>query len=82
MDTIFEQWRGVVLPKGTPPAIVQKLQDIIKKCVEDPRYGQRLEGMMAQPLYKDSKTFGQLIESENTRIENTIRSAKIGDRYK
>jgi tripartite-type tricarboxylate transporter receptor subunit TctC len=78
----FEQWRGVVVPRGTPPGIVERLQEIIRRCVEDPRFAYRLEGMMAQPVFTDARTFGQLIESENSRIENTIRAAGLGDRYR
>ena len=82
VDVVFEQWRGIVVPRGTPPGIVERLQEIIRRSVEDPRYAYRLEGMMAQPLFTDARTFGALIESENSRIEDTIRSAGLGDRHR
>ena len=82
VNTVFEQWRGVVVPRGTPPAIVQRLQDIFKQCVEDPVYIERMKSMNATAVYTDIRTFNQHIESENKRIEDVIRSAKIGNRYK
>ena len=82
VDTVFEQWRGVVVPKGTPPAIVQRLQEIIRQCVEDPAYIERMQSMNAQAVFTDARAFGQYIDSENSRIENVLRTSRLGNRYR
>ena len=82
LNFVYEQWRGVVAPKGTPDAIALKLQNIFKQCVEDPVYIQRMKSMSALAAYMDAKSFGDLVVSEDKRIEQVIKSAKLGNRYK
>ena len=82
INFVYDQWRGVVAPKGTPDAIVQKLQSIFKQCVEDPVYVQRMKSMSAAASYADAKTFGDLITTEDRRLEQVMKPAKIGNRYK
>ena len=82
LDFIYEQWRGVVAPKGTPEAIVLKLQNIFKQCVEDPAYIAKMKSMSAVASYLDGKALGDLIASEDKRIEAVLKTGKIGNRYK
>ena len=81
VDAIFEQWRGLVVPRGTPAGIVYRLQEISRNVVADPIFIQRMEGMMAQPVFLDAAAFNELIESENSRIEGIIRGAGLGNRW-
>jgi tripartite-type tricarboxylate transporter receptor subunit TctC len=82
LDYVYDQWRGVGAPVGTPDAVVQKLQDIFKKCVEDPVFIQKMQSMNVTPSYSDAKSLGALINSEDKRIEGVVKAAKIGNRYK
>ena len=81
VDAIFNQWRGVVVPRGTPQGIVDRLEDIIRRSVQDQRFIDRLDGMMATAAFMGAREFGQLIESEDRRFEETIRAAGLGDRW-
>ena len=82
LNFVYDQWRGVVAPKGTPDAIVLKLQNIFRQCVEDPVYIQKMNSMSAVASYADAKTFGDLVASEDKRLEEVIKTSKIGNRYK
>jgi len=81
VDVIFNQWRGVVVPQGTPPGIVERLETILRASVEDPRFVERMDGMMATADFVGAREFGTLIDTENRRIEETIRAAGLGDRW-
>ena len=35
--------RGIAAPKGTPPAVLKKLEEVLKKAMEDPEHVQKLE---------------------------------------
>jgi tripartite-type tricarboxylate transporter receptor subunit TctC len=37
-DWAIGSWRGLAVPKGTPPEIVGKLQQAVGKVVENPEY--------------------------------------------
>ncbi|MDR1708830.1 MAG: tripartite tricarboxylate transporter substrate binding protein [Candidatus Accumulibacter sp.] len=82
LDFVYDQWRGVVAPPKTPAEIVARLQAIFKSCVEDPVYIEKMKKLGATPAFKDAKSFGELIASEDKRLENVIKTAKIGNRYK
>ena len=82
LDFVYDQWRGVVAPANTPAAIVEKLQGILKSAVEDPVFAAKMKSMSVTPAYRDAKSFGALIASEDKRLENVIKTAKIGNRYK
>ena len=82
LNFTYDQWRGVVAPKGTSDATVLKLQNIFKQCVEDPVYIEKMKAMSAVASYADAKAFGDLVASEDKRLESVIKGAKIGNRYK
>lgn len=82
LDLTIEQWRGVAVPKGTPPEVIAQLHDILKACIEDERYVQKIKSMDAAPAYKNTADFKAFIESEDKRFEELIQSKGLGDRYK
>lgn len=81
LDLTIEQWRGVVVPKGTPEDVVQKLHDIIKECIEDEKYIEAIKSLGAVPAYKNTADFKAFMESENKRFEELIKAKGLGDRY-
>lgn len=82
LDFVYDQWRGVVAPANTPAAVVEKLQGIFKSAVEDPVFIEKMKALSVTPVFRDAKAFGELIASEDKRLENVIKTAKIGNRYK
>ena len=78
----LDGWRGVVAPAGTPDAIVLKLQNIFKQCVEDKTFIQRMESMGTIPAYEDAKTYGAKVISDDKLYEGIIKDNKLGNRYK
>lgn len=80
-DLVIEQWRGVVVPKGTPENVIQRLDDIIKECVEDEAYVETMESLGAIASYKNTEDFKAYMQSENSRFETLIKDRGLGDRY-
>lgn len=72
-----DQWYGIVAPAGTPPAVIQKLNQIINKSIAAPDVNTRLkaEGAIASPTSPES--FGQLIQSEIKRWRAVVIKAGI-----
>ena len=81
IDLIYEQWRGVVVPVGTPPEIIERLHDIIRNVVEDPRFIEAMRGMDANARYRGTEEFRQFIAEENALFHSAIRDNQIGDIY-
>jgi putative tricarboxylic transport membrane protein len=47
-------WHGVFAPRGTPPAIVQKLSAALKAALKDPELVKRFNDINTEPMPEDS----------------------------
>lgn len=56
-----EAYRGVAVPKDVPEEIVDKLEDSIKKALEDPDFIKRAEEMKIPLHYLNSEDFTKII---------------------
>jgi tripartite-type tricarboxylate transporter receptor subunit TctC len=76
----FETWLAISAPRGTPPAIAQKLAAEIERALKDPALVKRMNdaGLKASYLPPDKtaarmsteqKTFAQVIKDANIRAE-------------
>lgn len=77
----LRQWRGLAVPLGTPEAIVDRLDDIIKQCVEDPEYIEKCRKIGVTPVYRDTEAYNKFILSEEERFKNLMIERKLGNRY-
>ena len=81
-DLVLEQWRGIAVPKGTPSAIIKRIHDIFKQCVEDQVYITKVKALGATARYRNTDDFRQFALDEDKRFETLIKARKFGDRYK
>ena len=63
-----ELWRGVAVPKGTPPQIVAKLEAAIKTAVGSPEFKAQGDRLGFVPAFQGPKDFGQTIATEDALI--------------
>jgi tripartite-type tricarboxylate transporter receptor subunit TctC len=70
-------WSGLSLPKGTPPAIVEKVDAAIQQAMKSATFRQRLEsqGFVVPPL--GQKHYTEFVASELTRWTKVIKTAGI-----
>ena len=81
IDFVMGMWRGVAVPKGTDPAIIQKLHDAFKATMEDKDFKKLARKAGIQLRYMNTKDFGAFIEKQNAYYMNIIKTKKLGDRY-
>lgn len=60
----FTTWTGLLVPRGTPPDIIEKLNAEIKKILADPAVLRSLAAQDMSPLYKTSEQFTQFLKSD------------------
>jgi len=75
-------WRGIHAPKDTPPAIINQLHDIAKKCIGDADFKKKCDELGIQIKYLNSEDYGKFMLSEDARYKELIMKEKLGDRYK
>jgi tripartite-type tricarboxylate transporter receptor subunit TctC len=70
-------WTGIAAPKGTPPAIVDKLNKTVNAALEDPNVKARLAGWGATALAGSPADFGKFVADETEKWGKVIRAANI-----
>jgi tripartite-type tricarboxylate transporter receptor subunit TctC len=82
IDFSMTMWRGVMVPKDTPPALVKQIHDILKKCMDDPEFRKKAEELSVELRYMGPEESGKFIVAEDARYKDLIIAEKMGDRYK
>lgn len=70
-------WQGLMAPKGTPPAIVNKLNTELKAALADPKIQKRLADLGGIPMPLTPADFGKLIVDEMQKWDKVIKFANI-----
>ncbi|HSN39878.1 MAG TPA: tripartite tricarboxylate transporter substrate binding protein [Burkholderiales bacterium] len=73
-------WYGAVMPAGTPPAIVAKLNAEINRILKMPDIRERLAALGADPVGGSPEQFGSTIKSEVAKFTKVVREAHLGNR--
>ena len=70
-------WHAVVAPRGTPPAVVERLSAEVRKALASPDVKERLAGLGAEVSPAGSGELGELVRMERERYGKLIREAGI-----
>jgi tripartite-type tricarboxylate transporter receptor subunit TctC len=70
-------WWGVVAPAGTPPAVLERLQQEIAAVVESPEMQKRFQLEGAEGLRLAPRDFGALIAAETAKWTRVVKEAGI-----
>ena len=69
-----ELWRGVAVPKGTPQAVIAKLEDAIRKTVTSPEFAKSSERLLVTPAFLPAAEFGKVIAKEDGEIAQMMQT--------
>lgn len=70
-------WFGIVAPAGTPPAVVQRLNDAVKKATSDATFQQRAAEAGGTLMVNTPDEFAQQIKAAIARYTKVAQTAKI-----
>jgi tripartite-type tricarboxylate transporter receptor subunit TctC len=74
---VVTQWHGLLAPRGTPRAIVDRLHAEIVKAVARPEVAQRLALDGTEPVASSPKEFAAFLRSEAQQWSKVVKAAKI-----
>lgn len=69
-------WRGLVAPKGTPPAVIRKLHDAFKKGMDDPGFKKNAKDMSVNIEYLSSNDFGIRMAEDHESFGKLVKEIK------
>ena len=70
-------WRGLMGPKGMPPAVVEKLNSEINKIIKDPDFSQKIAGEGLVPVGGTPERLLKLLNDEIANWAKVIERAGI-----
>lgn len=70
-------WHGILVPKGTPQDVVNRLNAEINTAIKNPEMRQRLLASGNEPLGGSSEQFAAFIKSETARWSKVVRDLDI-----
>lgn len=70
-------WYGFIGPRGTPTAIVARLNTEISKALKQPDLISAMSRQGAEPTYMNANAFGQYIEAELKRWGTAVKAAGL-----
>jgi tripartite-type tricarboxylate transporter receptor subunit TctC len=76
-DMVVTAWFGFVAPAGTPPAIVDKIQQATKKVLATPEIQKRFAEMGGVPGGGTPAEFGAFMDKERESWRKIVEAAKL-----
>src|SRR5262245_12099514 len=70
-------WYGIAAPRGTPSAIVEKLNQAVNAVLADSKLQTRLAELAGEPMPMTPAEFGKLVAEETEKWGKVIRAANI-----
>lgn len=70
-------WQGLVVPKGTPPQVVEKLATELAAILKDPKMKARLADMGLDAIGSTPAEFARFIEEDMANAAQIIKDANI-----
>ena len=72
-----ENFYAVYVPKGTPPAVIAKLEREIRKILTNPDFKARMATQGIHPQFANSEQLSQITASEAAKWEKVVKAANI-----
>lgn len=73
----FTTWYALYAPLGTPPAIIEKVGDAVRKTVIDPALKAKMEAQGVELTYASAQDQMQVMKRDTDKWAKVIRDAKI-----
>lgn len=70
-------WTGLLAPKGTPPAVIQRIHRDVTKLLQTPEVRTAYQRAGTDIVATDPKAFAKFLEQENAKWGKTIRDLKL-----
>jgi tripartite-type tricarboxylate transporter receptor subunit TctC len=70
-------WQGVMVPTGTPPAVVEQLNAEIMKALKSPDVRERLALQGAEPLGSTPSEYGAYVKKELARWAGVVKATGV-----
>lgn len=79
VDLLVANWRGILAPRNTPPAVRDVLTELSRRIVADAEFERQATHAEGEPpIFRDGAEFGRQIQAEMTEYRDTVVRMKRG----
>lgn len=72
IDVVIGTWRGLLLPKGTPQAVIDQWKELTAKVSAEPKYLETLKKQNVSVIYEDSQAFDAVLQENNATFKRLV----------
>jgi tripartite-type tricarboxylate transporter receptor subunit TctC len=72
-DVALDAWRGIAAPRGTPPAVIARLEMAIRIATESAEFRKQSEHLGVRPAFLPAAEFGELIARDDRAIARQMQ---------
>jgi tripartite-type tricarboxylate transporter receptor subunit TctC len=76
IDVALGTWRGLLVPKGTPPEIVNRWNELAKKVAADPKFQESLKKLNINAIYENGDHFAKVMAEDDVAFKRL--APKVG----
>ncbi|SCK61722.1 Tripartite-type tricarboxylate transporter, receptor component TctC [Variovorax sp. HW608] len=78
-DLRIAHWAGVHAPKGTPPAILDKMAAAVDAAMKTPDIANRLKAVGIEPIGGTRASFNKFVDEERARLGDVVKATGMKD---
>ena len=74
INVVADAWRGIAVPKGTPKAVIAKLEEAIRRTVMSAEFTKASDSLSVAPAFLGAESFGKLMAKEDADLARVIQA--------
>ena len=74
VDVAADAWRGITVPKGTPKAVIAKLENAIRRTVASSDFVKAADSLSVTPAFLPADGFANLMAKEDAELARIIQA--------
>jgi len=75
VDVAIESWMGIAVPRGTPPAVREKLETALREAMQDPSLRKGLSAMGIDPVWMSGQDYDTMLREGYSTMRARLEQA-------
>jgi tripartite-type tricarboxylate transporter receptor subunit TctC len=77
LDVALDAWRGVAVPRGTPPAVIAALEKAIRETTQSPEFMAATKKLYVRAGFLPAAEFGKMIATEDAYLARVMEQVGL-----
>lgn len=73
-DVALDAWRGIAVPRGTPPQVISALESTIRTTTSSPEFISAAEKLGVRPAFLPAQDFSVLVSKEDAELSRLLQA--------